>query len=292
MSKGIYIGNSNKAHKSKKLYIGINNVAHKIKRAYIGDENNKSRLIYISGYSYQKFVAYVWKKYKLNTSKSIEDDEWKSYSPPFGSYEITAYQNVKLDSYGDITGDGNSITVTYDEYVGKYSSSGGQWEKYPYLDLRDLAACGYFMRITEYYNIGDHVNGYPQVVETTNSRGSYIGEVTATSRDEYPDNNYSGSYWYVYDREEYTTVTSEYKLNEGAQTTLSGMSSQRPSGYPSVWVDENGNITGNGTAYTNTWRSYYSTYKSSYPYIYYNSKWYRIVSVTSTSATVVPLTTS
>lgn len=34
----------------------------------------------------------------------------------------------------------------------------------------------------------------------TKIQGSYIDEVSSTIRSKYPDNNYSGSYWYVYDR--------------------------------------------------------------------------------------------
>lgn len=286
MSKGIYIGNSNKAHKSKKLYIGINNVAHKIKRAYIGDENNKSRLIYISGYSYQKLNGYVWKKYKLNSTHTLNEESTVGFN--LGTF--TAWKSMYIDS--------NGIIQLENQYGSDYVAmnlyfENDIWKDYPYLygHVWDSTDRTYRVDSANGTNV-DNMDIKLLTVSSTYSRGSYIGEVTATSRSQYPDNSYSGSYWYVYDRISYTTVESEYKLNEGTQTTLSGMSSQRPSGYPSVWVDENGNITGNGTAYTNTWRYNYSTYKSSYPYIYYNSKWYRIVSATSTSATVVPLTTS
>lgn len=229
-------------------------------------------------HEYQKLTGYVWKKYNLNSTIT----EGSSYTIDNLGEIGYIYKDITIIS-GSIYGQ----TSYQDGKTGRHEYVNGLWREYPYFDGNP-----------SYY--GNAPDGWYKATSSTSanaitlsqSKGSYIGEVTATSRSQYPDNGASGNYWYVYDRAEYTTVTSEYKLNEGAQTTLSGMSSQRPSGYPSVWVDTNGNITGNGTAYTNTWRSYYSTYKSSYPYIYYNSKWYRIVSATSTSATVVPLTTS
>ena len=36
----------------------------------------------------------------------------------------------------------------------------------------------------------------------TYSKGTYIDEVSSTNATKYPSNNYSGSYWYVYDRSE------------------------------------------------------------------------------------------
>lgn len=234
-------------------------------------------------YEYEKLNGYVWKKYKLNSTYTLK--EGTEFESNMGTID-GAYKSVQVNSYGSIEG------VNGAEGDFSWPSNLPDFDTYPYIHGSLTYGEGYEWYRHNNANSSWLDSWFPLYVESSNSRGTYIGEVTATSRDEYPDNSYSGSYWYVYDRISYTTVKSEYKLNEGAQTTLSGMSSQRPSGYPSVWVDENGNITGNGTAYTNTWRSYYSTYKSSYPYIYYNSKWYRIVSATSTSATVVPLTTS
>lgn len=236
-------------------------------------------------HEYQKLTGYVWKKYKLNSTHTLK--EGTQFDSNMGTLD-GAYKSVQVNSNGIIEG----VNGVEGDFA--WPNNLPDFNTYPYVHGSITYGEGYewFHYIGNSGGWGEVEQWIPLYVESSYSRGSYIGEVTATSRDEYPDNSYSGSYWYVYDRISYTTVKSEYKLNEGTQTTLSGMSSQRPSGYPSVWVDENGNITGNGTAYTNTWRSYYSTYKSSYPYIYYNSKWYRIVSATSTSATVVPLTTS
>lgn len=229
-------------------------------------------------YEYQKLTGYVWKKYNINSTIT----EGSSYTMDNVGEIGYIYKDITIIS-GSIYGQNSYQDVK----TGRYEYINDLWREYPYFDGNP-----------SYY--GSAPDGWYKATSSTSaniitlsqSKGSYIGEVTATSRSEYPDNNYSGSYWYVYDRISYTTVTSEYKLNEGTQTTLSGMSTQRPSGYPSVWVGTDGSINGNGSAYTNTWRYNYSTYKSSYPYIYYNSKWYRIVSATSTSATVVPLTTS
>lgn len=270
--------------KIKGIYIGVDNKAYKIKKGYIGDENNKARLIYMSGYEYDRHV-YVWKKYKLNSTHALK--EGTPFESNMGTID-SAYKSIKLNSYGYIEGvDGIEQDFSFPDNLPDFDT-------YPY--IQGTLVYGESYSWYRYDALGGDWGNVqqwtPLYVETSYSRGSYIGEVTATSRNEYPDNNYSGSYWYVYDRINYTTVKSEYKLNEGTQTTLSGMSSQRPSGYPSVWVDTNGTINGNGSAYTNTWRNYYRTYQSTYPYIYYNSKWYRIVSATSTSATVVPLTTS
>ena len=89
----------------------------------------------------------------------------------------------------------------------------------------------------------------------------------------------------------YETVYSPYKLNESNQSVLNLSSSDAPFGYPSVWVDESGTIHGNGTAYTNIWKSYFRIYKSDDPYIYYKTKWYRIVSASRYTAAVVKLST-
>lgn len=259
--------------KIKGIYIGVDNKAYKIKKGYIGDENNKARLIYMNGYEYDRDM-YVWKKYNtkneyhasnardgdpfsVGDSEIVEEARGLTANPNTGEISCTSLTRMTFAAFKEA---GYTINFKYN----------GEW-------------CWYDLMYNSCYKIS---------VKQQKAKDSYIGEVTATSRSEYPDNGASGNYWYVYDRAEYTTVTSEYKLNEGTQTTLSGMGTQRPSGYPSVWVDTNGTINGNGSAYTNTWRSYYRTYQSSYPYIYYNSKWYRIVSATSTSATVVPLTTS
>lgn len=233
-------------------------------------------------YSYSKLDGYVWKKYRLDATYELK--EGSEASSNMGTI-YNAYKNVGVDSNGKIYGiDGGNGDYTFPNGLPDF-------DEYPYINASLVWIDNYeWLR----YNgeSGYTYSWIPLYVEGDKSRGSYIGEVTDTSHSAYPDNGDSGSYWYVYDRASYTTVKSEYKLNEGAQTTLSSLTSQYPDGYPSVWVDTSGTIHGNGDAYSYRWSSYYSTYKSSYPYIYYGSKWYKIVSATRTSATVIPLTTS
>ncbi|CDZ74883.1 Hypothetical protein ING2D1G_0724 [Peptoniphilus sp. ING2-D1G] len=52
---------------------------------------------------------------------------------------------------------------------------------------------------TRYYPVVLYDEYYTEQVFSHYSQGSYIGTVTSTNRNAYPDNNYSGSYWYVYE---------------------------------------------------------------------------------------------
>lgn len=55
------------------------------------------------------------------------------------------------------------------------------------------------------------------VYEFIRAKGSYISEVTSTSRSTYPDNNYSGSYWY-----EYVGIDNQAPTISGSDTDLGG----------------------------------------------------------------------
>lgn len=252
-------------------------------------------------YSYQKFVAYEWKKYSTQTvDKYVED---RGTTNVMSQLENEIANASDKNFYCDSAIDDKDLTYIIqppDWGEGKFQFGGYiytwanycdsfMWNTYPY------GYTEYNSRNRILYYVADRNTAYVvgiKIEGTQTVRNKYVSDVTSANRSAYPDDGLSGDYWYIYKQKSFTTVTSEYKLSEGAQTTLSGMSSQHPSGYPSVWVDTNGTINGNESAYTNTWRNYYRTYQSTYPYIYHNSKWYRIVSATSSAATVVPLTTA
>lgn len=49
--------------------------------------------------------------------------------------------------------------------------------------------------------------------ETVIEKGSYVGSATSTSRNAYPDDNYEGNYWYVYDGYQVGTYIEDVKAN-------------------------------------------------------------------------------
>ena len=86
-----------------------------------------------------------------------------------------------------------------------YGSGSAAYNRYGYSTYKNAAAIGYEKSILyEFKNIstmstGKYRRQKSSVANTTYSRGTtQYSDVTSTSRGGYPDNNYSGSYWYVY----------------------------------------------------------------------------------------------
>ena len=95
--------------------------------------------------------------------------------------------------------------ASFDQYTGDYSPG---------------SIDGKYIRIsaTEVWYINDYTG--TKTTYTLYKRGTAItvkeqgttsyGEVSSTTRNAYPDNNYSGSYWYVYDRSETSKVQGDF----------------------------------------------------------------------------------
>lgn len=224
------------------------------------------------GYPYEK-VSYKWEKYNAKVTYSENIGSTNVWDETSGSGTVYCGTSVTCDSRGVTIN--NARTTDAQTYL--FSS----YTSYPY---SSWVGSG-----TVYYFPGSNRTAYRVTASESKSRGSYIGVVTSAERSTYPNNDIQNGYWYVYDSELTETVYSDYNLNQGVQSTLT--ISSNPTGYTSVWVDANGMIHGNGTAYSARWRTYYRQYQSTYPYIYYNSAWYVIMSANSTTAAVKPLTT-
>ena len=264
MSKGLYVGDANKAKKIKSLFIGGDGKAHKIKKAYIGDENNKARLIYMNGYEYD-YDMYVWNKYNLNSTIT----EGSSYAIDNIDDLGYIYKDITIIS-GSIYGQDSYQDVK----TGRYEYVNGLWREYPYFDGNP-----------SYY--GSAPDGWYKATSSTSaniitlsqSKGSYIGEVTATSRSEYPDNGASGNYWYVYDRFYTQKIISEYKVVKTTSTTkiMSQVgASAEARCYSTLGVLEDGTIFGNESQ--SAVLRVGDLPSSDYPYTGAGKHWYKITS--------------
>ena len=98
MSKGSYIGVSDKARKVKSIYVGVDGKARKIKKAYIGDANGKARLCW-SGEKLPQMQAGTFTS--TGTSYTISDLQFK----PVGVLAVltTPYSYKRV---------GNDIVIT------------------------------------------------------------------------------------------------------------------------------------------------------------------------------------
>lgn len=224
------------------------------------------------GYPYEK-VSYKWEKYNVKVTYSENIGSTNVWDETSGTGTVYCGTSVTCDSRG--------VTINNARTTDAQTYLFSDYRSYPY---SSWAGSG-----TVYYFPGSNRTAYRVTVSESKSRGSYIGVVTSAERSTYPNNDIQNGYWYVYDSELTETVYSDYNLNQGVQSTLT--ISSNPTGYTSVWVDANGMIHGNGTAFSARWRTYYRQYQSTYPYIYYNSMWYVIVSASSAAAVVKPLTT-
>lgn len=240
-------------------------------------------------YSYQKFVAYEWGKYSTQTVGKYVEDRGTTNVISQLETEIanSRSKNFNCDSAID-DDDLTHIIQPPDPDKGKFSFGGyvytwaeycdsSVWNTYPYGytdDYMNNRILYYVANRSTAYVVGTKIGG------TQTARNEHISDVTSANRSAYPDDGLSGDYWYIYKQKNFTTVTSEYKLSEGAQTTLTMNSSSKPKGYASIWVDTDGSINGNEAVFERNWRdrssditgSYvhnYNLYKSRFPYIYY-----------------------
>ena len=200
MARRIYIGTGT-ARKVKTAYIGSGNVARKIVKGYVGIGNTAKR--------FWPNLQYIWNRYSIKTSTIY------SYTRTTVHSNMNALIGITSSSYGarsfefdETTGlftISNSTSIDYQDkgtwYGTDYTyNSEAQWVSKFYCDI------GSFDTIYGLYISGsaaDDILWRYRATEsgTTQSQGDYIDQVRSENRSAYPDNDVSGSYWYVYQGE-------------------------------------------------------------------------------------------
>nr|DAQ25355.1 MAG TPA: Ig-like domain protein [Caudoviricetes sp.] len=121
-------------------------------------------------------TSYRWGKYDRDTryrTEQVKTTVWVKYDLPIGtSSKDRVYRYY--EEFAEMNGLTDGIDIRFAGYYEEgYKSYGGYYE---------MPEQKYRNKQVPYY-----------------VRGSKIGIVTSTNRNAYPDNNYSGSYWYVYE---------------------------------------------------------------------------------------------
>ena len=231
MSKGIYIGNSN-AKKVKKMYLG-NGTSRKVKKGYIG-VGNVAKLFYSSGYVWKKYNTnttntYHWNKYSITTKIDGHTLGWGPTEDIDVARNERIYSSIEFDSdRGDLRIDRNSgemvYEVIYDPRDDNLDALIG-WYQAP---TRPTIVNDCYKIVAVYGTRGNLViecgGKYCEIEPNeTEERGSLLGSVTSTSRNTYPTNGISGSYWYVYDRQDTSYSQGSY---------IQDVENDNPNAYP------------------------------------------------------------
>lgn len=192
MAKFVYIG-ATSARRVSSLYIGISGSARRITKAYVG----------VSGSAKQFWPrSYKWARYSVNTEtryRETRDGTSRFYNSSGSAYPYMppAYASYSFnDSTGAFSLTGSQVSVTfrtgrvnYDAYC-QYNN---RLYHLSYTNCSSISGMGQTTRTVEYY--GEYM--YAIQYQVT-SQGSFIDYVYADSRNTYPDNAQSGSYWYVF----------------------------------------------------------------------------------------------
>lgn len=214
----------------------------------------------MNGYEYDRDM-YVWKKYNtkneyyasnardgdpfsVGDSEIVEEARGLTANPNTGEISCTSLTRMTFAAFKEA---GYTIDFKYN----------GEW-------------CWYDSMYNSCYKIS---------VKQQKAKDSYIGEVTATSRSEYPDNGASGNYWYVYDRFYTQKIISEYKVVKTTSTTkiMSQVgASAEARCYSTLGVLEDGTIFGNESQ--SAVLRVRDLPSSDYPYTGAGKHWYKITS--------------
>lgn len=119
-------------------------------------------------------TLYQWGKYYKETryyTKEVEKRTWVRQPEIFANTSTTP--TIKYEAMVRDNGWIEGVDV---RFVGEYHGGGGYYALYDRAEITTVQE-----RYPSYY------------------RGSRVGTVTSTSRSAYPSNDYSGSYWYVYE---------------------------------------------------------------------------------------------
>lgn len=176
-------------------------------------------------------TVYTWNKYTLNSnttgvllSEAAGDMEYKYGEMPT-IYSVNSYDLVPDSS----SSNGYSIRITDYSTYGRLHQiaslpSSGYWVFEPSSSY-NMFGGGYLEDITIGGSDGVRISGaskyYPRSAIESYSCGSYIGQVTSTSSTAYPNNSYSGNYWYIYQgsSQSSTNTTIVYDQIKAIQST-------------------------------------------------------------------------
>lgn len=152
---------------------------------------------------FPKQAETVWKRYNIVTTyywnKYQKYNEYYTYCIE-ANIEKTHWVNEGYISYSNgYNAFNRNFTLTGDVKSGNY------------LYLIDDLPRGYKYvllssdRLEEVSSATSYATNYAKIVSTIwgrkyTEKEDYIGQVSSTNRSAYPDNSYSGSYWYVYSR--------------------------------------------------------------------------------------------
>ena len=222
-------------------------------------------------YNLNSTTTYIWNRYNLNTSYSYQLQA-SGTTTWYILFNRAVFTSVYASSPNTISGNGATTVQGIIGYGNDTSGLIGYWviNNDPY--RADTA-----LQISSARRVNNTqltVTGtlYEQVSIPQYSAGSAAGTVSSTNRSAYPDNSYSGSYWYVYSN-------SNITYSQGSANGT--VSSTNRSAYPdnsysgSYWYVYSRSTTtySQGTAagtVTSTNRNTYpdNNYSGNYWYVY------------------------
>ena len=243
MARKVYIGNNNVARNVKKIYVGVNGVARKVKKGYIGDSSGKARLFFSGAtrwnrYNIKTSTVYVWNQYTL--IQEAQYDYYEKDNNISGTITLRGTQNIyRWPEFNKRTGyyeNGRARSV-YDCYRNEdlltwsttsptsktqyqFSRIDRLWDDTAASDEADR----YELWYSQYWTIEQEFDRYVY------SQGSYIGQVTSASSDTYPDDDYTGNYWYV---------SNGTKQEQSQGSFIDTVESDNPNAYPDNGISGN-----------------------------------------------------
>lgn len=167
--------------------------------------------------TYKKYsLNYLWNKYNVNSNTTYteqvtdanyayqcyDSDPRTRFAIKVNKYTIVNNRNypyhIGENDYANISLEDGLSGITLVIYMDYRANSDGSYNAGCLIKNAKTMYTGYHV---EYGTYGNYVTGtkYGVVFNTTHSKGTYIGTVTASSRSAYPTNGTSdNTYWYVY----------------------------------------------------------------------------------------------
>lgn len=246
MSKNVLVGVDGLAREAENLWVGVDGKARRVKSAYVGVDGIARkfwpRIVYVwnkynidINYTYKwyratiettlvnngawyateissTFINYYW----IHSDSFSVNENWFDLGSPTRRYTIstkpssgTTEDRSFIDTYGFVIPSRSYATTSKTIYEINSNSEfavSNMSGKYHYniKPYRIIENTGYITVTSDKRNdypdnnqIGDYFYTYVGS-ETSNSRGSYIGKVYSEQSNAYPKNGIQGNYWYVY----------------------------------------------------------------------------------------------
>ena len=201
MARRIYIGNGSSSRRVKGIYLGISGSSRKVVKGYIG----------VSGSAKQFYPLYKWKRYSVNSTSTLHktvNGMTKYYVSSSGATNryLPAYESsLQATPSGILVLGVNWIDSLYNfDIIFSYQYTTNSQIVTDMWDMSNSVNQTYstlYAFAPEAFGSGwsGQCDQYTYTSKTSTSIGSYLGDVYSDSRNAYPDNGVSGSYWYVYD---------------------------------------------------------------------------------------------